>query len=186
MNSPYTDIMVDIETTGTQPNRSAMIQLAGVKFNLAERTVSPNMFNRSLSMPAWRTWDEDTRTWWSTKPDLFSKIMSKAEDPAVVMRDFADWSIQPGNQLRFWAKPTTFDFMFVSSYLKDFNEPQPFSFREATDLNSYLRGLYSPHDIDRSDEPVMNGTAHDAIFDSLYQIKVLFHHQDKIDALRGN
>jgi len=179
MFNPYSDVMVDIETTGTQPNRSAMIQLAAVKFNLAERTVSKNFFNRSLAIPAWRTWDEDTRNWWSTKPEVYSSIMAKAEKPAIVMHDFADWAIQPGEPLRFWAKPTTFDFMFVSSYLKDFGEPVPFSYRDANDLNSYLRGLYAPNDIDRSDEPALEGTAHDAIFDSLYQIKVLFHHADK-------
>ena len=147
----YKDVMVDIETTGTQPNRSAMIQLAAVKFNLDDFSVSPNFFNRSLTMPAWRSWDEDTREWWSKMPDVFSSIMAKAEDPGIVMRDFADWSIQPGQGLRFWAKPTTFDFMFVTSYLKDFKQPVPFDFREATDLNSYLRGLYSPNPIDRSD-----------------------------------
>lgn len=177
----FNDVMVDIETTGTQPNRSAMIQLAAVKFNLSDYTVSPHYFNRSLTMPAWRHWDEDTRTWWSDKPDTFSSIMAKAEDPAIVMRDFVDWSFQPnGPQLRFWAKPTTFDFMFVSSYLKDFKQPIPFDFREATDVNSYLRGLYAPNPIDRSDEPKLVGVAHDAIYDSLHQIKVLFHHQQRV------
>lgn len=180
MSNIYQDVMVDIETTGTQPNRSAMIQLAAVKFNLEDFTVSPNFFNRSLSIPAWRYWDEDTREWWSKMPDVFSSIMQKAEDPAIVMRDFADWSIQiNGPPLRFWAKPTTFDFMFVTSYLKDFKQPIPFDFREATDMNSYLRGRYAPNPIDRSDEPKMSGTAHDAIHDSLHQIKVLFYHEQK-------
>lgn len=176
----YKDVMVDIETTGTQPNRSAMIQLAAVKFNLDDFSVSPNMFNRSLTMPAWRSWDEDTRAWWSKMPDVFSSIMANAEDPGIVMRDFADWSIQQGPPLRFWAKPTTFDFMFVTSYLKDFKQPIPFDFREATDMNSYLRGRYAPNPIDRSDEPKMSGTAHDAIHDTLHQIKVLFHHEQKV------
>lgn len=177
----FQDVMVDIETTGTQPNRSAMIQLAAVKFNLEDQTVSPSYFNRSLKIPHWRSWDEDTRQWWSKQPDTLNAIMSKAEDPYVVMRDFADWSIQAnGPPLRFWAKPTTFDFMFVTSYLKDFNQPIPFDFREATDMNSYLRGLYAPEPIDRSDEPKLVGVAHDAIYDSLHQIKVLFHHQQRV------
>lgn len=183
--NPYTDLMVDIETTGTQPNRSGMIQLAGVKFNLLDRTVSPSFFNRSLTVPAWRFWDEDTREWWSKMPELYQKIISTAEDPAVVMRDFADWAIQPGTQLRFWAKPTTFDAAFVSSYLKDFNQPAIFDFRETTDLNSYLRGRYAPNPIDRTDEPKMASGAHDAIKDSLHQIKVLFFHSDRLDAAKS-
>lgn len=179
MDSPYTDVMVDIETTGTQPNKSGMIQLAAVKFNLTEQTVSPNMFNRSLIIPPWRNWDEDTRDWWAKQPDTLYKIIAKSEDPKLVMTDFINWSAQP-TPLRFWAKPTTFDFMFVSSYARDFDLPMPFSYRDANDMNSYLRGLYAPDEVDRSDEPDMNGTAHDAIFDVLHQIKVLFHHQKKV------
>lgn len=182
----FTDVMVDIETTGTQPNRSAMIQLAAVKFNLETQEVSGEFFNRSLEIPAWRSWDEDTRTWWNKQPDVLKSIMAKSEDPAVVMRDFADWGIQVGGPpVRFWAKPTTFDFMFVSSYLKDFKQPNPYDFRQATDLNSYLRGLYHGHgysDIDREGEPALQGVAHDAIYDTLHQIKVLFHHRDKLNA----
>lgn len=179
MQPDFTDVMVDIETTGTQPNRSAMIQLAAVKFNLDARTVSPQMFDRSLVIPPWRGWDEDTREWWAKQPDTLYKIVANSEDPKVVMSDFTHWAMQPGGQLRFWAKPTTFDFMFVSSYLRDYDLPQPFSYRDANDMNSYLRGLYAPADIDRNDEPTMNGMAHDAIFDVLHQIKVLFHHADK-------
>lgn len=181
MPNIYTDVQVDIETTGTRPDRSAIIQIGAVKFNMNDRTVSPQIFNRSLSIPSWRSWDEDTREWWSRMPDVFSSIMKKAENPAIVMRDFADWSIQPGQPLRFWAKPTTFDFMFITSYLKDFNQPVPFDFREANDLNTFLRGIYHPNPIDRSDEPKMTGTAHDAIHDALFQTKLLFHHLDKVE-----
>lgn len=180
MDNTYTDVMTDIETQGLQPDRSGMIQLAAVKFNLKERTVSPNFFNRSLIVPHWRGWDESTRSWWAKMPELYQKIISTAEDPAVVMRDFADWSIQPGTQLRFWSKPTSFDFAFVSSYLRDFNQPAIYDFREATDLNSYFRGLYAPNDIDREGEPKLTSGAHDAIRDTLHQIKLLFHHADKV------
>lgn len=182
MPNIYTDVQVDIETTGVSPDRSAIIQIGAVKFNMHDRTVSPQTFNRALTIPAWRHWDEDTRTWWSKMPDVFSSIMVRAEDPAIVMRDFADWAIQiNGPPLRFWAKPTTFDYMFITSYLKDFKQPIPFDFRETTDLNTFLRGLYYPNPIDRSDEPKMTGTAHDAIHDALFQTKLLFHHLDKVD-----
>lgn len=179
MNNLYTDVQVDIETTGLSPDRSAMIQIAAVKFNLNDQSVSPNFFNRSLTIPEWRSWDEGTRQWWSTKLDLYNEIMSRAEDPAIVMRDFADWSIQPGVQLRFWSKPTSFDFAFVSSYLKDFNQPAIFDFREANDLNTFLRGIYYPEPIDRSDEPKMTSVAHNALNDTLFQTKLLFHHMNK-------
>lgn len=190
MSNHFTDVMVDIETTGTQPNRSAMIQLAAVKFNLETQEVSNNFFDRSLEIPAWRSWDEDTRTWWNKQPDVLKSIMAKSEDPGLVMRDFADWAIQVGGpNVRFWAKPTTFDYMFVSSYLKDFKQPNPYDFRQATDLNSYLRGLYHANghsDIDRTGEPALQGVAHDAIYDTLHQIKVLFHHRTKLNNAKSD
>jgi len=179
-NPPFTDVMVDIETTGTQPNRSGILQIGAVKFNLAERTVSPNLFNRSLRVPAWRSWDEDTREWWAKQPDVLYNIVARSESPRVVMDDFVQWAMQPGGQLRFWAKPTSFDFSFVSSYLRDFELPQPFSYRDATDMNSFFSGLYFPLPVDREGEPTMVGTAHNALADALFQTKLVFHHADKV------
>lgn len=176
---PYTDIMVDLETTGTRPDRSAVIEIGAVKFNLAERTVSPNTFNRCLKMPRNRHWDESTRAWWYKQGDVLQNILARGEDPKLVMSDFVDWVNPRQGPLRFWAKPTTFDYMFISSYLNDYDQPVSlFDFREATDMRSFFRGLYHPHPIDTSHEPVFQGVAHNAIIDCLNQIKLVFHHAD--------
>ena len=60
----YSDVMLDIETTGTQPDRAAIIQIGAVKFNLETGAVSNHFFNRSMELPPWRAWSEDTRSWW--------------------------------------------------------------------------------------------------------------------------
>ena len=117
MDSPiYTDVMVDIETTGTMPDRGAILQLSAVKFNLQTREVDPNFFDRCLTIPPHRGWDEGTRTWWNQqKPSVLKGILQRAEPYRDVVQDFAKWAYQkPG--LRFWAKPTTFDFMFTAAY----------------------------------------------------------------------
>lgn len=185
MDLTFPDLMVDVETTGTQPNRNAMIQLAAVKFNLKTRDVSPVIFNRCLRIPKWRTWDEDTRAWWKKQPAVLDSIVAKGEKPDVVMRDFVDFVQKDKgyDPVKFWAKPSTFDYPFVTSYLTDFNEPIPFSFRETEDMNSFLRGIYFPNPIDRTDEPELKGVAHDAIYDVLHQIKVLFHHVDRMKGM---
>lgn len=177
----YTDLMVDIETTGTQPNRAAILQIAAVKFNLKTRDVSRTVFNRCLRMAPARAWEDGTRAFWKKQQGTLDSIIQRAEDPSVVMKDFADFCLDNnGVQLKFWAKPTTFDYPFVASYLHDYGQPMPFSYRDADDLNSFLRGIYFPNDIDRSDEPKLTGVAHDAIYDTLHQIQVLFHHVDKM------
>jgi DNA polymerase III epsilon subunit-like protein len=181
----YTDCMVDIETTGTRPDRAAIIQIAAVKFNLNERTVSPNTFVRSLKIPPWRSWQEDTREWWGKQPGVLADIMSRAEDPKTVMQDFFDWSVPAygHKSLKFWARPISFDFPFIASYMNDFDEPMTFDFREAMDLRSYIRGLYAPSEVDWTTEPEFVGVQHNAYADTLHQIKMLFHFVDKAEGI---
>ena len=172
------DVMVDIETTGTDPEHSAIIQIAAVRFNLETKEInSESMFNRCMWMPHGRYWAEDTRSWWNRqKPEVLAGIYERQEDPGTVMRAFHAWSIEKPvlAPLRFWAKPTSFDFTFVASYFKSFDLMNPYHFREATDLNSYLRGR-GHQDVNSfwKDVPPV-GDAHNALHDVLYQIKGLF------------
>lgn len=170
------DLMVDIETTGTNPDRHAIVQLSAVKFSLKEGLIdASDMFDRCLVMPTWRSWEEDTRSWWQRqKADVFPNLVSRMEEPKLVMEDFVKW-LGPVEFYRFWAKPTTFDFMFVQSYMKDFDIPDRFNFREATDMNSFLRGKYFPEKIPDIYIPHA-GDVHNALFDVINQIQVLFQH----------
>ncbi len=179
MVNKFYDVMVDIETTGVQPNRTAMIQLAAVRFNLAEQTVdSSDMFNKALFIPNTRFWQESTRDWWTQqKPTILNEIYMKMEEPAVVMQEFSDWALNGGNSeepLRFWAKPTSFDFSFVQSYLDDYGIYNPFHFRYATDMNSFIRGLANDSSVATFANPDFQGDAHNAIFDVINQIDTVF------------
>lgn len=173
--------MVDIETTGTLPDRHAILQISAVKFNLKTGAVSPDFFDRCLIMPKHRSWDEGTRNWWiDKKSSIINDIFDRAEDHRVVIDEFAKWAY-PQNHLQFWSKPTHFDFMFLSSYFHDENIQNPFHYRFANDLNSYLRGLYYPKDV-----PNLNlefkGDAHNALADTLHQLRLLFAHMKDVEA----
>ena len=179
----YTDCMVDIETTGTQPDRNAIIQIAAVKFNLKKRTVCPVFFNKSLTMPKHRHWDQDTAVWWSKKKSVLHDIQSRAEPHAKIIREFADFSYQTPS-MKFWSKPSHFDFMFISSYLSDQELPNPFHYAEAMDVRSFWRGLYYP---EQPPEPELaaqipfSGPAHNALYDTLHQLKLLFAMVDRAE-----
>jgi len=176
MENQFYDVMVDVETTGTQPEHTAMIQLAAVRFNLKARAIdTTSMFNRCLLIPAGRFWDEDTRQWWGQqKREVLQDIYSRMEDPAKVMRDFVEWVGHPGAEpLRFWAKPTTFDYSFVQSYCRQFDVMNPFHFRFATDMNSYIRGLAKDPSLPTF-KTDFQGDAHNALFDVINQIDAVF------------
>ena len=173
----FPDIQIDIETTGLRPDRCAIIQIGAVKFNYENETVDGGFFNRSLTIPPHRHWDESTRQWWSKKANVYKDIMSRAEDPRIVMQDFVDWvGYGHSEPLKFWAKPISFDSSFIESYPHDYDLQSPFSHRHATDLMSFIKGARGSMDVDSVYREVpMDGQIHNAIFDSLYQIKLLFH-----------
>ena len=169
--------MVDIETTGLRPDRTAILQIGAVKFNYENETVDGGLFNRSVHMPAHRYWDLETRNWWAKKKTVYDSIVARAEEPKDVMHDFADWvGYGHSEPLRFWAKPISFDSAFIESYFHDYDIKSPFSHRYATDLMSFIKGARGSMDVDSIYREVpMDGVAHDAIFDALYQIKMVFH-----------
>jgi hypothetical protein len=171
----YTDIMVDIETTSTSPDRGGILQIAAVKFNLKENTVCPNFFNKSLSLPPHRFWSEATRDWWfDQKESTLVEIYKNMDDWKKVIQEFAEFCYPLGH-LRFWSKPTHFDYMFLSSYFADAEIVNPFYYSQANDLNSFLRGKYFPNDVPKLDVPFV-GDVHNALADTLYQLKVLLQH----------
>lgn len=179
MPSRYPDIMVDLETTGVDPARSNIIQIAAVKFNADTREVSGDTFDRCLMFMPNRFWSEDTRKWWMKQPEVLESIMNRMENPVTVLQAFREWIGFEGG-IRFWGKPTHFDFSFLQSYYSDLGQPPPFHYRYANDMNSFIRGRYFPEEPPQWERILpFEGPAHDGIFDCFHQVKVLFKVLDK-------
>ena len=168
--------MLDIETTGTDPRHTAIIQLSAVKFDMDNRVIEQPFFDECLLIPNTRFWQEDTRDWWmSQPPHIIDGIWRRMRDPKEVLQEFATW-IGPNAVL--WAKPSHFEYPFLESYFKEFDVAMPFHYRMVNDLNSWCRarGLS-----DLSQEIPVQGDAHNAIFDVLHQIEVLFALLERTD-----
>ena len=180
LNQEWTDVMVDLETTHTRPDHGAILQIAAVKFNLEKRTVCPDFFEACLTIPPHRHWSMDTANWWNRqKPGILKDIMSRARDWRQVTTEFAQFGYDsPG--MRFWSKPVTFDYMFTAGYFADVDLINPFHYRDARDLNTFLEGIHYPN-------PVPNipwdnlGDAHNALNDTLMQLKWLFAHLESVE-----
>lgn len=177
----FTDVMVDCETTGVSSfDKNAMIQLAGVKFNIETQEVSPSVFNMSLKIPPNRFWDSSTREWWGKqKPHILQDILANGQDPKIVMGTFYSWLLEDypatDDGLRFWSKPTHFDFSFVASYFHEYGFRNPCHYRSARDLNSFMSGLHGNANTTGYENKVeFDGDEHNALHDCLFQIKMLF------------
>lgn len=176
----FQDVMVDIETTGTDYGRNAIIQISAVKFDYDSEMVSDDFFDRCLHIHPGREWDPSCAEWWKKQGGVLTQIQARAEDPYTVIRTFYDWMLKdwPSTKegLRFWAKPTSFDHAFLSHYLNMFKLDMPCHYRYARDLNSFMAGMRgSPaHPDFEREEPVFQGDAHNALHDVLHQIRLLF------------
>lgn len=173
----YPDVMVDLETTGTSPDETAIIQIAAVRFNLQTGEVDPNVFDMCLSIPPGRYWDEGTRLWWSKMPDVLQDIWKRQRPPELVIRAFADW-VNAGNpnrdDLHFWSKPISFDWAFLQSYFRQFQVGNPFHYRYAQDMNTFVRARYYPEVAPNLEkELIFDGSEHNALDDVFHQIKVV-------------
>ncbi len=172
----YLDIMVDIETTGTDPSHSAILQIAAVAFNLETKQVSPELFNMSLSVPPNRFWDEGTREFWGKHREVLAKIRSTAQDPAFVLQSLREWTLRhAGSEARLWGKPISFEAPMLESYFRQYGLTNPFGFRLVRDQRTWISAKLGPVVDVLAWEKArpMEGAAHDAIFDALHQVKLV-------------
>jgi len=173
----YSNIMVDIETTGTNPNHTAIIQIAAVKFDLETRSLDMNMFNQCLGVPANRYWQEETRDWWATQDEhILEGIWRRMRDPRTVIQEFGAWC---GTNVTLWAKPISFEYPFLESYFAEYGIAKPFAYWDCKDLRSITWALGQPN-LDR--ELPFSGDAHNALHDVLHQIVTLFTALDNKEA----
>lgn len=175
-NEKFPDVMVDLETTGIDKARCAILQIAGVKFNLQERTVG-GFFNESLIIPPGRYWDEGTREWWlRDKRAILLDIMSKGRPHREVLAEFEVWA---NGSRRMWGKPSHFDFSFLEDYFLVYEINNPFHFYTTENMHSWIRSRYWPQQPPNWQNLLpFVGPAHNALYDCFHQLKMLFKTAD--------
>lgn len=173
----FKDYMIDIETTGLNPGRHAMIQLSAVPFNLETQEVADTFFDSYLSIPEWRHFHTETLQWWMSKNrNVYEHICANQGSIVKALHDFASF-VQTytidGVRPNFWMK-RPFDWMFVESYYRDFEIKCPFHYQNVIEMTSYLKGTVLSDTTPVVEGLVKEGVAHNAYWDCKNQINLLF------------
>ena len=171
--------MVDVETTGTNPQFSGIIQLAAIKFNFDTEDVG-GTFDRCPQLLYGRFWDDNTKHFWQSHPDVLASIQARQEPGVPVYRDFVNWVCEdaPSRGYRFWAKPSKFDWPLVESHLLQCDLDMPFPHWQSRDLNSWIAGA-NHRSVSPPDMKWMvgqhTGPLHNALSDCVLQLRMLFN-----------
>ena len=120
---------VDVETTGTDPRRHAMISLGAVAHASDANWQRLGEFSQNLKVPEGLVWDPHTRAWWDSFPEALVKALLAPSNPDWVMGAFCDWiehlaetqkAAGLDSRVAMVAYPTTFDIGFIEAYASGF------------------------------------------------------------------
>ena len=172
-----TDMMVDVETTGTAPGSAAIIQLSAVKFNYNTGTIG-RVFDRCPMPLPKRHWDDGTKDFWMGRNrEVYNGIVARAEPAIPVFAAFMAFALDgaPYGGYRFWSKPLSFDWPMVADHFLQLDQPMPFHFRIARDVNTWIAALRGrPEHPDMEAIVPFHGDRHNGLHDCAYQIDMLF------------
>jgi hypothetical protein len=175
-----THIMVDCETTDTDPARGGVIQLSGIKLSLDTLRVG-EMFDGCPSMLGTRRWSEQTRKFWRVdNKEVYADIVAREQPARDVFQAFADFCCKdaPFGGYTFIAKPLKFDWPFIESHFIELGIPFPFAHHNYLDMNSYIMGLQGLTTKSTVEDIVpfpAGGKKHNSLHDCAWQIDCLFH-----------
>jgi len=177
-----TDIMLDVETMGLNPQTAGLIQLSAIKFNMDTRGIGP-VFDRCPAPQPFRGWDDSTREFWLGKNrPVYLEIMSRQEPAVPVYQAFDRFCSEgaPDGGYRIWSKPSKFDWPFVESNMIQAGLAMPTPHWQSRDMNSFISGLMGKADKPDIEQYVpFTGDKHNGLHDCAYQIEVLFYALDR-------
>jgi len=179
--SAFTDMMVDVETTGNDdPSVFGCFHVAAIKFNAKTGEIGP-MFDRVPELLPRRHWTGDTRDFWlGRNREVYNRIIARSEPALPVWQAFHAFCLDgaPDGGFRFWGKPITFDWTVIASHFLQLGMTMPFHYRLARDLNTYIAALRDdPAHPDMEKQVPFNGDKHNGLHDAAFQIDMLMEAQ---------
>lgn len=173
----FTDIMLDLETTGRRPG-CAIIQISAVLFNANTGAMSIRTFNTPIRLAQQASKgfnvDKNTLIWWaSNNSRLYNKLSNSDVFYVDAGRAFQKWflSLRNHQDIRVWGNSARFDLGILEGwYRKAIGDNfQPFW---NTWLERDARTIFQLAPEIRQQIP-FEGTKHNAIDDARHQAKAI-------------
>ena len=160
------DVMIDLETMGTQPG-SAIIALGAVTFDLSGvKEVFYTNISLKSCMSEGLTVDADTVLWWMQQSDDARKALIDNPRPLrQALALFADWYKSVGG-LYLWGNGSDFDNILLGQAYKLCDIKQPWSYSKNRCYRT-VKNMYENIEMDRK------GTHHNALDDATSQAEHL-------------
>jgi DNA polymerase III alpha subunit (gram-positive type) len=170
------DVMLDIETTGTDPAHNGILQIAAWKFNYMTGEVGDCIDIPVQTAPG-RYWDLSTIQWWREESGALAHmndLVAKGIPAAQGFQQLFEWVGYSSQKVRLWAKPITFEYPFLESHFRQLGIHMPFHYRYTRDINTHIAALagdpsFVTFDIDVEFE----GQPHNALWDALHDMRCL-------------
>jgi DNA polymerase III alpha subunit (gram-positive type) len=144
LNKDQIYIVVDIEGDGPVPGQFSMLSLGAVATTKDNEISS---FYRRLQPLESASQDPRTMEWWKFHPEAWKEVTTDMQSPEQAMKEFKDWIISLEKQPVFVAQPTGYDYAYVSWYLWEFTNSNPFTDQDGAsqtlDLASYISGKFN-------------------------------------------
>lgn len=175
------DLMIDLETLGTH-NKAPIISIGAAWFDLESKTIG-NTFYATLDVADQidskiRFADASTIKWWMSQGDAAKKVFKDDAHPTKdVLTSFAAWILNTAGASKGakatkkcfpWGNGSSFDITLMESIFKDYGIDCPWLFYNVMDFRTYRRFLCDNKKVSKE------GVNHNALDDSLSQIKFLF------------
>lgn len=181
MHTPFTDVVVDLETADTNTATGAVLSIGAVAFNAAQGMVSADAptFHEALDLDDQlrhgRTISASTFSWWLGQSEsarlTLAAMQDEAHRPVDALQAFIDWLREHTDlsRVRVWGNGANFDNPMLTNLMAVYGFKLPWNFYN----DRCYRTAVAPFKRAAPAELAEGLVAHNALHDAIKQARVL-------------
>lgn len=139
------DLMIDIETLGTEPN-TPVISIGAVFFDIETKKLGPEFYvilDINNQLDRGRKPTGNTIKWWMSQSETAKKIffdtVETSTNNAMSLIEFVRFIVKHNPNTNVWGNGCNFDITIMENLLKDYGIETPWTFRNIMDLRTFRR-----------------------------------------------